>query len=46
MSTSDLDYLRELVLFSEMDDDELLEINDMIKTTTYPGGYTLFFFFF
>ncbi|MGM0411287.1 MAG: Crp/Fnr family transcriptional regulator, partial [Bacillota bacterium] len=38
-----LNYLKELVLFSEMNEDELLEINNLIKTVTYPGGYTLFF---
>lgn len=43
MSSKDLNYLKELVLFSEMNDDELLEINNLIKTVTYPGGYTLFF---
>lgn len=42
MSNMDINYLKEFILFSKLNDDQLHEINELIKTKTYPGGYTLF----
>src|SRR6056297_714889 len=42
MSGKDFEYLKKFILFSELNDTQLTEINKFIKTKTYPAGYTLF----
>lgn len=42
MKNNELDYLKEFILFSELDNEQLFEISKLVKTKTYPAGYTLF----
>lgn len=42
MDENRLEYLKEFILFSELNNSQLTEIYELIKTKTYPAGYTLF----
>ncbi|MGM0436846.1 MAG: Crp/Fnr family transcriptional regulator [Bacillota bacterium] len=42
MDENSLEYLKEFILFSELNNRQLTEISELIKTKTYPAGYTLF----
>lgn len=42
MGNNDFEYLKEFILFSELNNNQLSEINKFINTKTYPSGYTLF----
>ena len=42
MAENDLEYLKDFILFSELNNKQLTEISKLIKTKTYPAGYTLF----
>ena len=42
MAENDLEYLKDFILFSELNNKQLNEISKLIKTKTYPAGYTLF----